>query len=88
MLEGVTYALPVLVWDVAVLEGKLDLVLILGRNLVEAIDDVSVTSGGLDQVLDLLGRNTTPALSVEQHNNEKITYQCRYCQLVCSLMVT
>jgi hypothetical protein len=60
-LEKVTYTLPVFVGDMAILQGELDLLLELGRDLVVAINHVRVASSGLNQVLNLLGRNTSPA---------------------------
>lgn len=56
-----TYAFPVLICNVTMLERVLDFLLVLGGQLVEAINHVCVALGGLNQVLNLLGCDAAPA---------------------------
>jgi hypothetical protein len=55
-----THTLPVLVWNMAILQSELDLLLILLWDLVEAINQVRVAISSLFQVLNLLGCDTSP----------------------------
>jgi hypothetical protein len=55
-----SYASAVFIWNVAVLQGRLDLLLVVGRELVKAINEISVAAARLVQVLDLLGSDASP----------------------------
>jgi hypothetical protein len=57
-----TYTRAVFIWNVAILQCELDLLLILSWQLVIAIDHVSVASTCLDQVLNLLRSNASPGM--------------------------
>lgn len=57
---AVTYTLPVLIWDVAILQRELDLLLELFRHLIIAIHEVCVALGGLNQILNLFGSDASP----------------------------
>jgi hypothetical protein len=85
----ITYTLPVFVGNVAVLQGKVDLLLVLSRHLVVAIHHVGIAPTALDQILNLLRRDTSPGVvSGASKLIEGWTYQWRYCQLTWSLIVT
>jgi hypothetical protein len=54
---------------VAVLQSELDLLLVLSRHFIVAVDHVGVAAAALDQVLNLLGRDTSPvAVSGASHD--------------------
>ena len=55
-----TYALPVFVRDVAVLQGELDLLLEFSGHLIVAIYHVRVALSGLNQMLNLDGCDASP----------------------------
>jgi hypothetical protein len=55
-----TYTLPVLVGNVAILQSEFNLLLILSRHFVVAIDHVCVAPTTLDQILNLLRRDASP----------------------------
>jgi hypothetical protein len=55
-----TYACAVFIWNVAILERELDLLLVLGGQLVIAVDHVGVTTACLDQILNLLWSDASP----------------------------
>jgi hypothetical protein len=57
---GSTYARAVFIGNMAILERELDLLLVLCRKLVITVDEVSVAFAYLNQVLYLLGSDTSP----------------------------
>jgi hypothetical protein len=62
MRGGGTYASAVFIRNMAVCEGIVDLRLVLCRELVIAVDKISVAPARFDQVLDLRGSDTSPVL--------------------------
>jgi hypothetical protein len=52
----------VFILNMAILESKLDFLLVLCREFVVAVDEISVASARLVQVLDLLGSDASPVL--------------------------
>jgi hypothetical protein len=56
----VTYTLPVLVRNVAILQSEVNLLLVLSRHFIVAIDHVRVAPATLDQILNLLGCDASP----------------------------
>jgi len=67
------YALPVLVRNVPVCEGKRDFGLELSRELIEPIDHFRITASGLDHVLNLLWRHATPD-TIRAGTRARLTY--------------
>lgn len=62
----------------AVLQGELNLLLELGRYLIVAVHHVSVALGGLDQVLNLLGRNASPKEISTDRSRDAENYTSAY----------
>jgi hypothetical protein len=56
----ITYTLPVLVWNMAILQSELDLLLVLLRDLIEAVNQVRVALSSLFEILNLLRCDTAP----------------------------
>ena len=65
----------------AVCESVVYLLLILSRKVVVAIDHFCITARRLNQIVDLLRRDTAPArVSIFEYvEEEDKTYQCLYC---------
>jgi hypothetical protein len=56
----ITYALPVFIRDVTILQGEVDLLLELSRHFIVAIHQIRIAISGLDQILNLLGCDASP----------------------------
>lgn len=58
--DGFTYAFPILIGHVSILQGEVNLLLQFCRKLIVTIDHVRITSALLDEVGNLCRRHASP----------------------------
>jgi hypothetical protein len=65
----------------AVRESVVYLLLILSRKVVVTIDHLCITARRLNQIVDLLGRDTAPTCvsTLGYVEGQEKTHQCLYC---------